>query len=459
MIKEKNKSKKFALIVLLISVLLLGSGLFLDYMSNPKRLIAKSLTNIDSKLNKVLTARKETIGTFGNYTTTSEITFDISSPAIEEASKTSPGIYDSYITKIENLSKTKTNLKVVKDKEKERLFLELDSKLDTTPFLKAKYLIENATEYFFIENYTPEYVNNGNKTYFESQKNDVTTSDNLDYLTKIVLESVLDNLTDNDFKKSTVTMTINTKEDKYLKTTLILDQKRMLSLEKSVLKDLKEDSKANKILTGIFPDFKNKKITNDDNLLKEKEELTINIYTDKFGFSIKKYELIDNYNDKPTSIVYEPNTKEEGTFYLLEENKIISKILYSTKEKETSFKLLSSTDEEKGSLTFTYDAKNYKVELNIKAENKLMTGVFSSTISNIKKSKNYDEKITISYKETSSSEELINFASTIKSKTTSSTKIDEDLSKSILRSTLSSEEEAKLSNILTELTRKLEKKR
>ena len=52
-------------------------------------------------------------------------------------------------------------------------------KYNQTKILDLKLLIENSTEYFFIDGQVGNYVNNGNSTYFENINSETTSKDNV----------------------------------------------------------------------------------------------------------------------------------------------------------------------------------------------------------------------------------------------------------------------------------------
>ena len=251
-------------------------------------------------------------------------------------------------------------------------------------------------------------------------------------------------------------MTINGTKDKYLKTSLKIDQKKMLDIEKKVLESLKNDSKASQILTGLFPEFSKTKITNSDNLLSEGEELTLNIYTDKFGLSIKKYEVVNTLDDTTTSYVYEPTSENEGTFYIIDNNQIMAKIIYTGKDNDMTFKLLTSTDEEIGKIDISLKDTSTKIEYTAKSESGTQSASYTSTLSDIKKNDSYSEKIEISYRQATPESEILNFNLTLDSKVSSKVKIEEDVSNSILSSTLTEEDKEKFTNVLSDIILKLE---
>ena len=274
----------------------------------------------------------------------------------------------------------------------------------------------------------------------------------MDYTVK----SAINSLEDNNFKKSTVEMTINGTKDKYLKTSLKIDQKKMLDIEKKVLESLKNDSKASQILTGLFPEFSKTKITNSDNLLSEGEELTLNVYTDKFGLSIKKYEVVNTLDDTTTSYVYEPTSENEGTFYIIDNNQIMAKIIYTGKDNDMTFKLLTSTDEEIGKIDISLKDTSTKIEYTAKSESGTQSASYTSTLIDIKKNNSYSEKIEISYRQATPESEILNFNLTLDSKVSSKVKIEEDVSNSILSSTLTDEDKEKFTNVLSDIILKLE---
>ena len=67
----------------------------------------------------------------------------------------------TYQKLLNNLGKTKNTITIKQDKTNKKAYLELDSNLNSTKLINTKYLIENSTEYYFVEGFLNTYVNNG----------------------------------------------------------------------------------------------------------------------------------------------------------------------------------------------------------------------------------------------------------------------------------------------------------
>ena len=79
-----------------------------------------------------------------------------------------------------------------------------------------------------------------------------------------------------------------------------------------------------------------------------------------------------------------------------------------------------------------------------------------NVIIDIKKNNSYSEKIEISYRQATPESEILNFNLALDSKVSSKVKIEEDVSNSILSSTLTDEDKEKFTNVLSDIILKLE---
>ena len=340
--RKEKKGKGLIKFLFFIAIICLVLGGLLTFLTSPKYVIENTLKTASTNAIEMYNKQQET-GLTENYKKEGKLRIDLKSDYYTGLS-TMNEEYQSISKVLENLSNTETDYTIIHDKKNQKRLIHIDTKLKDTPLLNAKHLIDNATEYYYIEGITPTYINNGNNNYFESLST-TTSKENIEYLLTRLAEITSNNIDEN---------TISTSYDTSHKIiTITLTEKDLLTLENKILKDLKNDDRANTILTGYNPDFEKMKITQED--IKGTKTITVNIYVDKVFSQVNKVEINnkDNtytYTKENNREIYTYKTKEQAVNFIVQKN-----------DKRTEIEITNEDDENIGNITITQTDTNYDV--------------------------------------------------------------------------------------------------
>ena len=367
-----------------------------------------------------MNSRIET-GLEDNYKTTSNIKMNLKSDYFSALATMDPS-YAMISNLLNNLSNTENNITMVQDKENKKLFFNLDSKLSGQSLINTKYLVENATAYYSIDGVTNTYVNNGNNNYFESLNSSTTTNENLKYLIEKIAESMANNLEESYLSESYT--------DEYKVITITLTEQNIVTYGNKIINDLKNDEKANQIMTGYNANFSEAKLTEKD--VTGTGTIKVNIYLDKILSQVSQYELELGNGNK--CIYYKENGKE--IVELISEEETTTLEIEKHGEK-TEINIKDGSNASLGTVTISQTSTNYDIVANITSEEATLDFGYNYQITNLKKGTSYDSAATITIKMTAQNTTIIDGTITVTGQTTNDTTISEDTSTSVLASTLS----------------------
>lgn len=418
--EKKKKGKKLVVGLIILGLILIAGGGVLTYFSSPSYVSKKVIKEFGQKATELMDSRIET-GLEDNYKTTSNIKMNLKSDYFSALATMDPS-YAMISNLLNNLSNTENNITMVQDKENKKLFFNLDSKLSGQSLINTKYLVENATAYYSIDGVTNTYVNNGNNNYFESLNSSTTTNENLKYLIEKIAESMANNLEESYLSESYT--------DEYKVITITLTEQNIVTYGNKIINDLKNDEKANQIMTGYNANFSEAKLTEKD--VTGTGTIKVNIYLDKILSQVSQYELELGNGNK--CIYYKENGKE--IVELISEEETTTLEIEKHGEK-TEINIKDGSNASLGTVTISQTSTNYDIVANITSEEATLDFGYNYQITNLKKSTSYDSAATITIKMTAQNTTIIDGTITVTSQTTNDTTISEDTSSSVLASTLS----------------------
>lgn len=418
--EKKKKGKKLVVGLIILGLILIAGGGVLTYFSSPSYVSKTVIKEFGQKATELMNSRIET-GLEDNYKTTSNIKMNLKSDYFSALATMDPS-YAMISNLLNNLSNTENNITMVQDKENKKLFFNLDSKLSGQSLINTKYLVENATAYYSIDGVTNTYVNNGNNNYFESLNSSTTTNENLKYLIEKIAESMANNLEDSYLSESYT--------DEYKVITITLTEQNIVTYGNQIINDLKNDEKANQIMTGYNANFSEVKLTEKD--VTGTGTIKVNIYLDKILSQVSQYELELGNGNK--CIYYKENGKE--IVELISEEETTTLEIEKHGEK-TEINIKDGSNASLGTVTISQTSTNYDIVANITSEEATLDFGYNYQITNLKKSTSYDSAATITIKMTAQNTTIIDGTITVTSQTTNDTTISEDTSSSVLASTLS----------------------
>ena len=417
---KKKKGKKLVVGLIILGLILIAGGGVLTYFSSPSYVSKTVIKEFGQKATELMNSRIET-GLEDNYKTTSNIKMNLKSDYFSALATMDPS-YAMISNLLNNLSNTENNITMVQDKENKKLFFNLDSKLSGQSLINTKYLVENATAYYSIDGVTNTYVNNGNNNYFESLNSSTTTNENLKYLIEKIAESMANNLEESYLSESYT--------DEYKVITITLTEQNIVTYGIKIINDLKNDEKANQIMTGYNANFSEVKLTEKD--VTGTGTIKVNIYLDKILSQVSQYELELGNGNK--CIYYKENGKE--IVELISEEETTTLEIEKHGEK-TEINIKDGSNASLGTVTISQTSTNYDIVANITSEEATLDFGYNYQITNLKKGTSYDSAATITIKMTAQNTTIIDGTITVTSQTTNDTTISEDTSSSVLASTLS----------------------
>ena len=201
---RKNKSTKLITSFLILATIMIISGTYLAYLSKPQNyfsaVLDKTINYIDSLGNY------NTTGITKNYSVNSTIKLNVEDKNIQNSLLPED---ESNKKLINNLNSTTTEFSLIHDSNNKKMFMSLNSHLLEEELVNTKYLIENSTEYYYVNGILPDYINNGNSNYFESLTETTTDKDNLIYLLKYISKNLKKSIKDEYINVSKETVEIN----------------------------------------------------------------------------------------------------------------------------------------------------------------------------------------------------------------------------------------------------------
>ena len=434
-IKKKGPNKIFGILLLLIAVIAIGAGIFLTYITSPKFIATETIKKMSENIVSFMDNNKTDTGLEENYKKTSTVTMNLQSDYLTTLSQTDPSVVP-YVNLLRNLTNTTSTTTMVQDIENSRLFLDYNTTLNEEPLINLKYLVENSTEYYYIDGVSQTYINNGNNNYFESLNSETSINDNTKYLIEKVGESLASHIEDSYLSSSY--------ESDYKKITITLTEDDLVTVVNNVLSDLKKDSKASKILSGYNESFNDFKISKD--MISGLGTVEFNIYIDKVLGTVKKYDI--NLEESKIKLSYDDST-DQKELELIANNESVGKVQFSTNDGNITLNIVDDSNNVVGTISTTKTSTNYDIIMNLTLDTTIIDINYNNQITNLKKNTSYDSTTNIAINISSNNTTLINGTINITSNITNDTRIEEDTSTSVLASTLPAPKEQLLTEKMT----------
>ncbi len=452
---KKNKIRNIIVVFFfLVSFVLIGFGVYLNILATPRNITGTAIDKASYLFKNYL----DSDGGFSlgdNFTLESDIDFNMESEYYVAQSKVDSSALQ-ILNLLNNISNLETKVTIKQNAKEKKASFELAGKIQEEKLINMKYLVDNATEYYFVEGFLDSYVNNGSCNYFESFDTNNSTKENIEYLYTFILESVKNNLKDEYFKKSVEKVSSLGRKEEANLVSMSIDDKVYKEILKGVLADLKKDEKANKILTSIDEDFAKTKIKENKTYLKKDENYTINIYTTKLLNKHLKTEIIYTSGTSRQTLSYEGNDTE-GNIYFISDGKLIYTVTCKFSDNKYEFKIKDSGDKEYGVLKVEFNSKSKSISFTINGEEMKADLIYVSKYVGAKAKNKYTTEQKLTFKVTENSISKFNGDVVVVTKASNDAVINEDVSNAVLKSTVTEEQQAlldnKLTNVLERLTR------
>ena len=440
------------IIIIFLAALSIGLGLYFTTLSKSRRIFRTSVHSVNS-LYKQYFSFPDDLMIGDTFQSESTLGFDLDSEYYSK-SVNSEDIKKNHI--IQNLNKLDTQIKVIQDKKNQALYQEVTQTIGKETILQKKFLVQNFTKYYFVDQVVKNYVNDGTCNYFETLTEEKTLVDNIDYLYAFIIDSLEKNLSEKDFKSYEVSHNIQNKDQSVHQVSIIVTDELIHRLLKDVLKDLKGDTRANAILSNTFEDFSKAKVSDKKEYLEKNHSIMINIYTTRLLYRPLKYEIISMKGDDKKSFLYELDGSK-GTGYYLENDKMLYQFNTSFSDKEILVDIKNPSDDSLGEIRVNRDHYDTTINFSFDDKSQKYDFIYSSKYSSIKKNKSYHNDKKLSFKIVKNKISHLNGNIHFQTKVKNTGKVNEDVSSAILSSKLTEEEKELLKNKKKQVLERLEK--
>lgn len=446
---------KFLFFVLLISfaVSLILFGLYYSKISKKQYAFGLLVDQVFDKTEEIfqISSRYQLGDTF-----TIEGTFDMDLSSEDYQNKSaSDSTYFKKNQLLKNLSNMDTTFHFQHDRENEKAYLELNEKIGEEEIFAGKYLLDNSTEYYFVNGILQNYVNDGSNNYFESFGEESDTGDNLTYLSQFIRDSIKKNVGEEDLKGYDVETLIGNETQSVGQVSFRITDKRYKALLKSILKDLKSDQRASQILSLAFPNLQELKVDEKKKYLKSNESYTINIYLSKFFFQPLKYEVIYLKDDQKEIYTYEGDF-EDGLFYYSVNNELKYRANVQSTQKKMDITVYNQYEKEVGTIKLEKDRDNLMFVMTLELEDTKYDVTYTMKNKDYQKNQ-YVREGNLIFKEMKDKVVTLQGNLLLESKVTKGAKIEEDLTSSVLESSLTTEEKDSIEKLRETIQNRLEK--
>lgn len=436
--KNKLIKKELLLIVLLMvfAVVLLIIGTTFHSSSKPKHIYAKTINSIYNYTSNMNSYEKKVTDIGNNIKSDYDIKLTIHSDEdIFNTKYDRPHLYKYY----NNLSRTKTNISFNQDLTNKKLLYVFNSTLNNKPLTYQKILIDDSTKYEYLYGFKNNYINLGNAVYFETINSHNNIEDNIKYLNDFIIKSFIDNINEEDITINKEKTLYNEQSTKLIKYEYKLNDMRLRLLLNGIIKDIKKDERANHIMSILNPNFKKYKISAKKKLLNKNENLIFNIYTNNF-YSIKKFEIGKESNNKNFIISFEPNS-ENIRITTLENNVIKTKTILANNKGNYVASMVDDKNNSTGSIEFDKEEKRTTLIVGYSNDKKIDIN-YDRNIIKLDEKKSYTQEISLSINitETSTMKKLLNLSFSCINNVSKYVKIEEEVSNVILYDTLTKKE-------------------
>ena len=445
----KNKWGAVVITIFLICLasLSLWYGFYLMETTKPSYIYVALLDEVDINISEILNQfQGYYIG--DNYTVSGSVDYNLDS---EDLSKNNPN--DSKYKFIKNLSNLTTTFSIKHDDSNNKMLFEVKEDIYDENILNYKLLIDNSTLYTFNGPFSDKYINMGSSNYFEIIDEENNNLNNYTYLHDIIIKAMKENISDEDLIVDDVKTNVGSKEQNVKRISLSINDKFIRKYYNSIIDYLNGDSRAKKILDSISPDILTKKLGDEDYFFTKSESYTFNIYTDKNNKPLK-YDLLHLYENDKYVYSYEGNFAS-GVFYYVKNDQVINIFNCEKAGNIFSCSISNNLDEKLGDIKFESSSSN--ISFNYNYDDKTINKDYVLNITITGDNKSFEAKGTLNLKEVENLLGKINGEVTFSLTGIKDVSIKEDVSESLLWSTLEEDKKYSFNNIKSIVKERLER--
>lgn len=432
------------LIIIIASTICISIGLYLNRISKPNYIFSKGIDIIRNKLNNYNSVSSD-LDLKDKFSIKGNIEFDLESEYYKKSNNPEDMKIYNLINNLDNMD---TSFKIQKNQSKKIGYIEINEKIGKEDILDFKYCIDNSTKYYFVKDIVDNYINDGSCNFFENINANTTEKETIEYIYNFIIDSLKNNLKDEYF-------TSKEEKDKYV-VSLKINNDNLIDILNGIIKDLKNDKKARRILDNIDKKILKTKIKNNKEYLEKGEYYKISIYTSKILYKPIKYEVERFTNNDIEKFIYEGNDKKGTLYYLVNEKE---KYTIPVEFKKDLIKAKIKNPEEKTIGEFKLDKNNYNTVINytLNDNNEKIDLIYSSKYSKVNKNNSYTNKKNLSFKYIVNKETKLSGEVNVSLDVSNKFSIITDITEAKLKSNVTEEEKEKLDNLYKDIKNRLER--
>lgn len=447
--------KAFLLLFFAIAVIIIVIGFHFNTISKKHYIVSKTISTVGNQVYQFFNISNQ-YDFEDDFQVKSTIKTNLTSEEFEEKSYSDPEYYKKS-SFIKNLTDMNTDVTLIQSKKDNKLLGSIHEKIGEEVILNGKYYVENATKYYIINGIFDNYVNGGNSTYFETLKKDQTTKDNMDYLYNYFLNSLENSIYEEELNRDAAEITINNEKLQVEQISLRITDNYLKEIQKRVLKSLKKDERARLIITSFYEYFDKVKINEENKILKDKESYILNIYVRKLWYTPIKFEVIHTKDDTKEVYTFEGN-QNTGLFYYSKNNELKYTANIESSPKLTEVLVYDEKKETKGFIKVEKATSSTAFNMNLQLDPKSYEISYTCIYKNYQKNNSYTKEDNLSLKLLNEGKTTLSGSINIISDISKSFRFTESIENSILKSTISDDQNNRLNNLYQDVKARLERR-
>lgn len=445
----------FKIIFLLsLSATCIYYGLYFNNLAKPRNIIGSNLELFrDFFQDYFIAEAKYNVG--DNFSINGTVKYNLSSDLYYRQAASDVESLKKY-KYLANLSKMNTSFSLNQSRDSKKIFCNIENKIGVEDIYTASFYSEDSTKYYKVNGLLPNYVNYGNFNYFENFGEEINTGDNLKYLYNYLFVALKNGIPSEEIKEYDVTQNINGESVDTHQVSVKFTNTVIRDTLSNVVEEFKKDERANSIITNVYDDFSNYTPDNDAFYLDSDESYTINIYTTKLFYKPLKYEIVYIHGNERKTYYFDI-LDDGGTWYVVDGDKVVYEAKVTIKDKQVNAVINDSNSNEVGSLKIEKDNTGVNYSYNLDSGNNKRDIEYSLKYSDVNKHKSYNNTRKISLKIIDDNVSRLSGDIEINTSVSNDVSIMEDISDSVLSSTLTDEVKTKLDNNKNTIKERLEK--
>lgn len=440
---QKIKFSFLILVLLSLSGVCIYYGIYFNNLSKSSNIINSNLEKL-SAFSKpyVLMELKHNVG--DDFSIDGSIKYNLSSDLYYNQAATDVESKKKY-NYINNLNKINNTFIFKQDRKNKKLYYEINNKIGLEDIYSSKFYSENSTKYSLVNGILSNYVNRGNFNYFENYGEDINTIDNIEYLYDYFFKALGNAIPKDEINSSNVSLNING-ADKYLhKVSVKFNNIVIRDTMNNLFDELRKDERANNIISNIYGDFANYSFDDENFYLDSDENYTISVYTDRLFFKPLKYEIVHIHGNDRKTYYYEI-LDDCGRWVVVDGDNVLYSSDVVINKKSIDAKIVDSKSNDIGYLKLNRDNTGIDFNYSLDSAKSKEEIIYSSKTVDTNKNHSYTNTRKLSLKFVDNNVTRLSGTIDFSTNVTDEVSIMEDVSNSVLYSTLKEDVKEKFDN-------------